>query len=159
MAVRHLRNRAARVGDARRRHAAERLLRVWRLVEDIARTPGKSRGQIAREQALSERQVQDDLSLIREEFSLPLVRRQGYRFAEEGAGKPSEPLSLAEAQLLLLLIRRAARDPSLPADRTRSMIAKLPALFPPYLRPLAARTLAATEGDEALLLSRYQRHL
>jgi predicted DNA-binding transcriptional regulator YafY len=51
--------------------------------------------------------------------------------------------SLAEAQLLLMLLRRAERDPSLPVERLRSLMVKLPYLFPLHLRPLVAKTLEA----------------
>ena len=47
--------------------------------------------------------------------------------------------SLAEAQLLLMLLRRAAHDASLPVDRLRSLMVKLPYLFPLHLRPLLRR--------------------
>jgi predicted DNA-binding transcriptional regulator YafY len=130
-----------------RRLAAERFRRIWQLVEDIARAPGKSRKELASQFALSERQVQADLNVIRREMGLPLVRRQGYRFLTEG--QDSGPaFSLAEAQLLLMLLRRAAHDPSLPVDRLRSLMIKLPFLFPLHLRPLVAKTLEAANASD-----------
>ena len=81
-----------------KRLVPERFRRIWQLVEDIARSPGKSRKELAAQFALSERQVQADLNVIRREMGLPLVRRHGYRFLTDGQdGGP--PFSLAEAQL------------------------------------------------------------
>jgi predicted DNA-binding transcriptional regulator YafY len=130
-----------------KRLAAERFRRIWQLVEDIARAPGKSRKELAAQFALSERQVQADLNVIRREMGLPLVRRQGYRFVTDGADT-GPAFSLAEAQLLLMLLRRAANDPSLPIDRLRSLMVKLPYLFPLHLRPLVAKTLEAANASD-----------
>jgi predicted DNA-binding transcriptional regulator YafY len=130
-----------------KRLAAERFRRIWQLVEDVASTPGKSRKELAAQFSLSERQVQADLNVIRREMNLPLVRRQGYRFlTETSEGGPQ--FSLAEAQLLLMLLRRAAHDPSLPVDRLRGLMIKLPFLFPLHLRPLVAKTLEAANASE-----------
>jgi predicted DNA-binding transcriptional regulator YafY len=123
-----------------KRLVAERFRRIWELVEDIASCPGKSRKELANQFALSERQVQADLNVIRREMNLPLVRRQGYRFLIDSPGTGPQ-FSLEEAQLLLMLLRHAARDPSLPMDRLRSLMAKLPFLFPLHLRPVVAKTL------------------
>lgn len=132
----------------RRRLAADRFRRIWQLVEEIAQEPGKTRKQLADEYALSERQIQADLNVIRQDLGLPLVRRQGYRFrAQDTSGDP--PISLAEAQLLLLLLRRASRDPGLPGERLRSLMAKLPNLFPLHLRPLVGKTLDLVTGATA----------
>ena len=123
-----------------KRLVAERFRRIWQLVEDIASTPGKSRKELANQFALSERQVQADLNVIRREMNLPLVRRQGYRFLID-TSETGPQFSLAEAQLLLMLLRRAAHDPSLPMDRLRSLMTKLPFLFPLHLRPVVSKTL------------------
>ncbi|HET6317005.1 MAG TPA: WYL domain-containing protein, partial [Chloroflexota bacterium] len=56
--------------------------------------------------------------------------------------------SLAEAQLLLMLLRRATHDPSLPVDRLRSLMIKLPHLFPLHLQPLVSKTLEAASGSD-----------
>lgn len=126
--------------------AAERFRRIWQLVEQIAREPGHSRGELARQYALSERQLQEDLNVIRADMRLPLVRRRGYRFrVPESDADPS--FSLAEAQLLLMLLRRAARDPGLPGDRLHALMGKLPQLFPLHLRPLVSKTLEAISAD------------
>ncbi len=132
----------------RKRLAAERFRRIWQIVEDIARAPGKSRKQLAAEYTLSERQIQADLNVIRNEMGLPLVRRHGYRFLN-GRQEDSASFSLAEAQLLLLLLRRATRDPSMPTDRLRSLMEKLPTLFPFHLRPLVVKTIEATNQQRA----------
>jgi predicted DNA-binding transcriptional regulator YafY len=130
-----------------KRLVAERFRRIWQLVEDIASAPGKSRKELANQFALSERQVQADLNVIRREMNLPLVRRQGYRFLID-TSEIGPQFSLAEAQLLLMLLRRAARDPSLPIDRLRSLMAKLPFLFPLHLRPVVAKTLEVASAPE-----------
>ena len=130
-----------------RRLVAERFRRIWQLVEEIASHPGKSRKELAAQFALSERQVQADLNVIRREMNLPLVRKQGYRFLTD-AQDSGPQFSLAEAQLLLMLLRRAAHDPSLPVDRLRSLMVKLPYLFPLHLRPLVAKTLEAANASD-----------
>lgn len=130
-----------------KRLVAERFRRIWQLVEDVACHPGKSRKELAGQFSLSERQVQADLNVIRREMGLPLVRRQGYRFLIDTQDVGPQ-FTLAEAQLLLMLLRRAAHDPSLPVDRLRSLMVKLPYLFPLHLRPLVAKTLeAANQSD------------
>src|SRR5438105_5318356 len=130
-----------------KRLVAERFRRIWQLVEDVACHPGKSRKELAGQFALSERQVQADLNVIRREMGLPLVRRQGYRFLIETQDTGPQ-FTLAEAQLLLMLLRRAAHDPTLPVDRLRSLMVKLPFLFPLHLRPLVAKTLEAANQSE-----------
>src|SRR5438105_5640287 len=89
-----------------KRLVPERFRRIWQLVEDIARAPGKSRKELAAQLSLSERQVQADLNVIRREMGLPLVRRQGYRFLTSDGHDNGPPFSLAEAQLLLMLLRK-----------------------------------------------------
>jgi predicted DNA-binding transcriptional regulator YafY len=130
-----------------KRLVAERFRRIWLLVEDIASQPGKSRKELAAQFSLSERQVQADLNVIRREMNLPLVRRQGYRFVTD-AQDTGPQFSLAEAQLLLMLLRGAVHDTTLPNDRLRSLMAKLPFLFPLHLRPLVAKTLEAASASE-----------
>src|ERR1700722_14180544 len=127
------------VFDDHKRLAAERFRRIWQLVEDIASQPGKSRKELATQFSLSERQDQADLNVIRQEMSLPLVRKQGYRFLMDTEGVGPQ-FSLAEAQLLLMLLRRAAHDPSLPLDRLQSLMIKLPFLFPPLLLPTVGKS-------------------
>jgi predicted DNA-binding transcriptional regulator YafY len=131
----------------RRRLVAERFRRIWQLVEDIAAHPGKSRKELATQFSLSERQVQADLNVIRREMNLPLVRRQGYRFLTDTQHTGS-PFSLEEAQLLLMLLQRAAHDPTLPIERLRGVMSKLPQLFPLHLRPLVGKTLEAASASD-----------
>jgi predicted DNA-binding transcriptional regulator YafY len=130
-----------------KRLVAERFRRIWQLVEDIASNPGKSRKELASQFSLSERQVQADLNVIRREMNLPLVRRQGYRFLTDPQDCGAQ-FSLAEAQLLLMLLREAAHRPGLPVDRLRSVMDKLPFLFPLHLRPLVAKTLEVASAAE-----------
>jgi predicted DNA-binding transcriptional regulator YafY len=119
----------------RKRLVADRFQRIWQIVEYIAREPGKSRRELADRFALSERQVQADLNVIRSEMRLPLVRRQGYRFVHEEGG-PTGVLELREAQTLLFLLRRAQIEHSVPDDHLTGLVGKLPTLFPAHLQPL-----------------------
>jgi predicted DNA-binding transcriptional regulator YafY len=128
----------------RKRLVADRFRRIWHIVEDIAETPGKSRKELADKFHLSERQVQADLNIIRSDMHLPLVRRQGYRFVSEhqsGGGLGS--FKLQEAQLLVMIMREAMRNRSIPPDRLNSLLRKLPSMFPAHLQPLVHRTLEA----------------
>lgn len=126
------------------------------MVEHIAREPGHSRAELARRFALGERQVQADLAVIRERIGLPLVRRRGYRFEGAAAGRP-EALTLAEALLLLELLRRAAIDQLAPPETLLALSAKLSNVVPPHLQSLVRTTLSAlpvsTEQQPALLLA------
>ncbi|MBI2755338.1 MAG: WYL domain-containing protein [Chloroflexi bacterium] len=142
------RNRAEAEPHERRRMAAERFRRIWQMVEHIAAHPGASRKQLARDYSLSERQIQDDLNVIRADMRLPLVRHQGYRFrSDPPEGASSQPFTLAEAQLLLMLLRKATHDPALPGARLVTVLGKLPTLFPAHLRPLVLKTLEAMAED------------
>lgn len=118
-----------------RRLVADRFQRIWRLVEHIAREPGRTRQELARAFSLSERQVQADLNVIRTEMRLPLIRRQGYRFSNKDGGQTGS-LELAEAQLVLLLIRQAQAEKTVPADQLNNLMRKLPTLLPSHLQPL-----------------------
>src|SRR3954467_4480322 len=112
----------------RKRLVADRFRRIWHIVEDIAETPGKSRRELADKFHLSERQVQADLNIVRTDMRLPLIRRQGYRFVSDGPAVGADgTFDLREAQLLVMILRQAQRDRSVPADRLRSLMAKLPA--------------------------------
>lgn len=127
-----------------KRLVADRFRRIWHIVEDIAARPGQSRRELADRFHLSERQVQADLNIIRTDMRLPLVRRQGYRFMAEGApGGGDGSFDLREAQLLVMILRQASRDRTIPADRLRAMLRKLPSMFPAHLQPLVQRTLEA----------------
>lgn len=132
--------------SSRKRLVADRFRRIWMVVEDIAQTPGKSRRELADKFHLSERQVQADLNIIRCDMRLPLIRRQGYRFVSEGPNTGAGCPDLREAQLLVMVLRQAQKDRSVPTDRLRSLMAKVPAMFPPHLTPLIERTLEAVTG-------------
>lgn len=127
----------------RKRLVADRFRRIWFIVEDVAATPGKSRRELADKFHLSERQVQADLNIIRTDMRLPLVRRQGYRFLAEGPEVGPGTFDLREAQLLVMILRQAAKDRSIPSERLGALMAKVPAMFPPHLQPLVARTVDA----------------
>ena len=136
----------------RKRLVADRFRRIWHVVEDIAETPGKSRRELADKFHLSERQVQADLGVIRTDMRLPLVRRQGYRFVAEGQPSGAGACDLREAQLLVMILRRAMQDRSIPKERLCGLMRKLPSMFPPHLVPLVEKTLeavtAARTGQE-----------
>jgi proteasome accessory factor C len=131
----------------RKRLIVDRFRRLWAIVEFIAAHPGCSRGQLANHFALSERQLQADLNVIRLEMGLPLVRRQGYRFLAED-GQCSPPLGLADAEMLGVALRHAAAAGTIAPAAMRSLTEKLPALFPCHLRPFLVRALppVAVEG-------------
>src|SRR4051794_31700395 len=122
----------------RRRFPVDRFRRIWAVVEYIAAYPGCSRRDLADRFALSERQLQADLDVIRRDMELPLVRRQGYRFQ---ADDPPSPFDLADARALGLALRRAALDDTIAPEVALALARKLPALFPVHLRPLVERAL------------------
>ena len=65
-----------------------------------------------------------------------LLDRDYYRDEEGG---PIGVLELQEAQLLLLLVRQAQADRTVPADQLARLVDKLPGLFPPHLQPLIGK--------------------
>lgn len=132
----------------RKRLAADRLRRVWAIVEYVAYHPGCSRSDLARHFAIAERTLQTDLNTIREDMGLPLIRRRGYRFAA-GDGPRPVPFGLADAYLLAQGLRRLAADGAASAEAVRALAAKLPELFPAHLRPLLARALDDAAGGGA----------
>jgi predicted DNA-binding transcriptional regulator YafY len=133
----------------RKRLVADRFKRIWSVVEFISDTPGLTRKELADRFALSERQLQSDLNVIRDEMGLPLTRLHGYRFA---SGPPSDravkDLTLRDLHTLFLVVHRAAQDPAIPKDAFADVVAKLPNAFPPPLQPLVRKTLSAYSGDE-----------
>lgn len=136
------------VRPERTKFVADRFRRVWHIVEEIAARPGQSRFDLSNTFHLSERQIQADLNLIRYEMRLPLVRRQGYRFIGEGPDTGPCSLRLQDAQLLVMLVRAARHDRSMPLDRLDDLAAKLPDLFPPHLRPIVTRTVEAVTARQ-----------
>ena len=134
----------------RKRLVADRFRRIWAVVEEIAANPGHSRGELADRFHLSERQVQADLNIIRTDMRLPLIRRQGYRFADEGAGIGGEGApDLREAQLLVMILRQALRDRGIPREPLAALMDKLPGMFPTHLQPLVQRTLDAVTSSRS----------
>ena len=83
------------LGPDHKRLAAERFRRIWQLVEDIARAPGKSRKELAAQFALSERQVQADLNVKHDRPS----RRRG-RGHRPGVKEPPSKLGHAWTEAL-----------------------------------------------------------
>ncbi|MCC7104755.1 MAG: WYL domain-containing protein [Chloroflexi bacterium] len=133
----------------RKRLVADRFQRIWQIVEFIGNQPGCSRRELAERFSLSERQVQADLNVVRGEMGLVLVRRRGYRFLPPEE-QPGSSLDQREAQLLLLIVRNAMQDPTLPAADVRKLALKLPALFPPHLTPLVVHmTQTAAPGRKS----------
>ena len=124
----------------RKRLVADRFRRVWSIVEYIASHPGCTRSALADRYAVAERTLQADLNTIRYEMGLPLVRRDGYRFAGEDA-PGTRAFSLADAYVLARALQEAADGPAGPAV-VRRVAAKLPALFPAHLQPLLRLALA-----------------
>ena len=127
--------------------AIDRLSRIWAIIEHIAEYPGTSRRKLAESYALSERQVQEDLRVIREELNFPLVRRKGYRFSTEG-DQATIDFSFSEARALISALRGAAQDRSTPQDPLMSLLAKLPTIFPLHLQPLMRKSLESLGSSE-----------
>ena len=130
--------------------AIDRLSRIWAIVEHIAENPGTSRRKLASRYSLSERQVQEDLRVIREELRFPLVRRKGYRFSA-GIDRVVLDLSFSEARALISALKIAGLDQSIPQDPLRSLLSKLPAVFPLHLQPLIRKSLESIGNPEQAL--------
>lgn len=129
-----------------KRLVADRLKRIWSMAEFISHTPGLSRNALAQHFALSERQLQADLHVIRNKMGLPLTRSRGYRFAGNGA---SSELTLRELPTLFRLLEQAWDSSSLAREAIADVASKLPASFPPTLQPLVRKTMAQfVNGDE-----------
>ncbi len=133
--------------------AIDRLSRIWAIIEYIAENPGTSRRKLAERYALSERQVQEDLRVIREELRFPLVRHKGYRFS---AGRDLLLLdfTFSEARALISALRLAALDRAMPQEALRSLLSKLPAVFPLHLQPLIRKSLESLGNPEPAIEER-----
>lgn len=115
----------------------DRYLRIWNIAEYIAEHPGHTRRELADRYSLSERQIQADLIRIRDEFRLPLVRAQGYRFVGEGGHDAGRcPLTFGDACVLLLGLLRLRKDRVLHDAGLGGLVEKLPRALPPHLAPL-----------------------
>ncbi|MCL4531606.1 MAG: WYL domain-containing protein [Actinobacteria bacterium] len=130
--------------------AIDRLSRIWAIVEYVAEHPGTSRRELAGKYALSERQVQEDLRVIREELRFPLVRRKGYRFSAKDDHVVLD-FSFSEARALIAALRGAVSDRGIPQEPLRSLLSKLPVVFPLHLQPLMRKSLDSMgNSDQAL---------
>ena len=133
----------------RKRLVADRFKRIWSVVQYISAHPGRTRKELADQFALSERQLQADLNVIRDEMGFPLTRIHGYRFIETSSSDSVvRDFTLRDLHTFTLLIHRAAEDPSIPHDAFQEVVQKLPAAFPPPLQPLVRKTLCAYTGDQ-----------
>jgi predicted DNA-binding transcriptional regulator YafY len=133
----------------RKRLVADRFKRIWSVVEFISDTPGLTRKELADHFALSERQLQADLNVIRDEIGLPLTRIHGYRFADgRQSDQKVKDLTLRDLHTLFLVVHRSSEDPAIPQDAFAEFVAKLPDAFPPPLRPLVRQTLRPYSADE-----------
>jgi hypothetical protein len=137
---------AALVVNDRRRFVADRFRRIWAIVEDIAATPGQSRLQMAEKYHLSERQVQEDLNIIRAEMRLPLRRDGGYRFSLPGERPAATNIALTDALVLLSLVARARREHSKLTVHLDGLASRLPSMFPAHLQPLVRYALRSEIG-------------
>jgi predicted DNA-binding transcriptional regulator YafY len=127
----------------RKRLVADRFKRIWSIVAAIDQHPGLTRGELAQQFALSERQLQADLNVIREDIGLPLTRERGYRFTSQVEGELS--FTLTDVYPLYLMVRRAKEDPSISPESLASIACKLHRAFPAMLQPLVKRALAPGE--------------
>ncbi len=133
--------------------AIDRLSRIWAIIEHIAENPGTSRRRLAQRYALSERQVQEDLRVIREELRFPLVRRKGYRFSSKDDHVALD-FSFSEARTLVSALKVAALDRSIPQEPLRSLLSKLPTVFPLHLQPLIRKSLESLGNPEPAIEER-----
>jgi len=127
---------------------ADRFQRIWSIVERIDAEPGLGRRQLAEEFALSERQLQADLEVIRLEMGFPLTRRQGYRF--DGHAPATEGLGLQDA-VILARLARASRDqeePPVSADALHNLLARVASAFPARFQPFARAVLCGGMIDD-----------
>jgi predicted DNA-binding transcriptional regulator YafY len=129
----------------RKRLVADRFKRIWSIIQCISDEPGLDRAELAQRFALSERQLQSDLNVIRADIGLPLRRERGYRFigSRDGTGD----LTLEDALTLSQMVRCAWGDPAIPGDALITLAAKLVDAFPPPLRPLVRTAIASGRGD------------
>ena len=136
MAVQH-------VAPNESRMIADRFRRVWALVQLIADEPGMTRADLARRFHLSERQVQTDLNMIRVDMRLPLIRRMGYRFADEGGASVGAGALNIHDLLRLVAIVEAGRRSAV--DIGDDLGEKLANLAPLHLRALARELLLGAQ--------------
>jgi len=133
--------------------AIDRLSRIWAMIEYIAENPGTSRRTLAAKYSLSERQVQEDLRVVREELRFPLVRRKGYRFSA-GDDRVVLDFTFSEARALIAALRGASLDRGCSVEPLRSLVSKLPNVFPLHLQPLMRKCLESLGNSEPALEDR-----
>ena len=146
------------MADERRTPPAARLLRIWHLAEHIAANPGESRLDLSRRFHVSERQIQGDLLILREDMGLPLIRRSGYRFVGEGPASGPAALTLHEALVMVMVLSHADRDPSIPKAALARIADRLPNVFPPHVQPFVAAIVPVLRaprptGEQRVLLA------
>lgn len=131
------------------RLVADRFRRVWAVAEMIAVEPGLSRAEIADRFFVSERQVQADFGILRDEMGMPIGRRSGYCYLDEGGQSIGGGLNFMDAVLLLESLRRSLRSRSLRQDAVRDLLDRVPQALAPHLRPFgrhhANRIMAGCE--------------
>ncbi len=133
----------------RKRLVADRFKRIWSVVQYISDRPGMTRRELAEHFALSERQLQSDLNVIRDEMGFPLMRIHGYRFAETHPDEQAtKDLTIRDLHTLFVLVHHASADPTIPKDAFAEIVQKLPSAFPAPLQPLVRKTLCPYSGDE-----------
>jgi predicted DNA-binding transcriptional regulator YafY len=129
----------------RKRLVADRFKRIWSIIQCISDEPGLDRAELAQRFALSERQLQSDLNVIRADIGLPLRRERGYRFL--GSRDGFEGMNLEDALILSHMVRGAWNDPAIPTDALMALTGKLAEAFPSPLRPLVRTALASSGAD------------
>lgn len=126
---------------------ADRLRRVWALVETLAAETGLTRTTLAARFCVSERQVQDDLAIVAG-MGLRLTRRGGYLLVDEHGRAVSGGLTFAH----LLALADALADHQ--DQLTREAAAALTGVAPLHLRPLAHELFAGERRPLFLTLAR-----
>src|SRR5437762_671761 len=127
----------------RKRLVPDRFKRIWAITEFIAHHPGVSRSELADAFSLSQRQIQSDLIVMREDLGLPVTRREGYRFQ---TAAPAD-LTLREVATLGAMMQQAWQDATAGREALENLAERLPASFPPHLRALARKALEPPEGQ------------
>jgi len=134
----------------RKRLVPDRFKRIWAIADFIAGQPGATRSQLAEAFALSERQIQADLNVMRDDLGLPILRREGYRFA--GGGNESAEMGVRDVATLAAIMQRAWQEPTPARDQLLELARRLPTAFPAHLRALATKAIEppeATSGGPA----------
>lgn len=133
---------------SRKRLVADRFRRIHALLTMIADEPGHSRRELSDLFHLSERQVQADLNIIRSDMQMPLVRRQGYRFADEGMA--GQPFSLQEVWRIAMAIKAQGRE----GASHRSILEKMPTMVAAHLRPTVAQGINSLLSPRPTVIGR-----